>query len=120
MKEGGGGAFPSFLPHPLPAYSRHFSRGLCFPVFDSRNSTETLATQASEIARALANYGTENEKRRTSRKSSEDLDLLQVDLLASRGSLFWLRSGESLVKTQRAHVRTELDSIQYGRKCKTP
>ena len=22
-------AFPSFLPHPLPAYSRHFSRGLC-------------------------------------------------------------------------------------------
>ena len=21
-------AFPSFLPHPLPAYSRHFSRGL--------------------------------------------------------------------------------------------
>ena len=31
MKEGGGGGggFPSFLPHPLPAYSRHFSRGLC-------------------------------------------------------------------------------------------
>ena len=22
-------AFPSFLPHPLPAYSRHFSRGPC-------------------------------------------------------------------------------------------
>ena len=22
-------AFPSFLPHALPAYSRHFSRGLC-------------------------------------------------------------------------------------------
>ena len=22
-------AFPSFLPHPLPAYSRHFSRSLC-------------------------------------------------------------------------------------------
>ena len=22
-------AFPSFLTHPLPAYSRHFSRGLC-------------------------------------------------------------------------------------------
>ena len=71
-KEGGGWAFPSFLPHPLPAYSLHFLRGLCFPVFDSRNSTETLATQASEIARALANYGTENAKRRTSRKSSED------------------------------------------------
>ena len=33
MKEGGGGGegrnfLPSFLPHPLPAYSRHFSRGL--------------------------------------------------------------------------------------------
>ena len=34
MKEGGGGGegrkpFLSFLPHPLPAYSRHFFRGLC-------------------------------------------------------------------------------------------
>ena len=28
------------------AYSRHFSRGLYCAVFDSRNSTETLATQA--------------------------------------------------------------------------
>ena len=34
-------AFPSFLPHPLPAYSRHFfTRSL------PRNSTETLATLA--------------------------------------------------------------------------
>ena len=120
--ERGGRGSVSFLSSPPPSSltRANFSRGLCFPVFDSRNSTETVATQASEIARALAIYGTENGKRRTSRKSSEDLDLLQVDLLASGESLFWPRSGESLVKTQRAHVPTELDSIQYGRKCKTP
>ena len=50
MKEGGGGGEgrkPSILPHPLPAYSRDFSRRLCCAVFDSRSSTETLATRAS-------------------------------------------------------------------------
>ena len=40
-------AFPSFLPHPFRAYLCRFSRGLCCTVFDSGNSTETLATQAS-------------------------------------------------------------------------
>ena len=45
MKEGGGGGegkFPSFLPHPLPAYilAPFFARSLL------GNSKETLATQA--------------------------------------------------------------------------
>ena len=38
-------AFPSFLPHPLPAYSRYFSRGLC------------SKTARKRLLRRLACYG---------------------------------------------------------------
>ena len=51
--EGGGEAFPSFLPHPLPALllTPFFAQSLTIvPRSLLLNRTETLATQAISIA----------------------------------------------------------------------
>ena len=68
-------AFPSSLPHPVPAYSGHFSRGLCCAVFDSRNSTETLATQATKNCTLLL-----------SPNNPTDITLLLTKTTAARSS----------------------------------
>ena len=49
-------AFPSFLPHPLPALllALFFARSLTLaPLFFLRNRTETLATQAMKVPKFM-------------------------------------------------------------------
>ena len=46
-------AFPSSLPHPLPAYSRHFSRGLCSETARKR----LLRRLPDQITWQLVEYG---------------------------------------------------------------